>query len=50
MQPYKQQYKSWRYLQTSWKSNLTEIYITSTPKGWREAKKVKTVLIDVWMS
>ena len=29
---------------------LTEIYITSTPKGWREAKKVKTVLIDVWMS
>ena len=21
---------------------LTEIYITPTPKGWREAKKVKT--------
>ena len=29
---------------------LAEIYITPTPKGWREAKKVKTVLIDVWMS
>ena len=25
---------------------LAEIYITPTPKGWREAKKVKTILID----
>ena len=25
---------------------LIEIYITLTPKGWREAKKVKTILID----
>ena len=25
---------------------LVEIYITPSPKGWREAKKVKTVLID----
>ena len=25
---------------------LIEIYITPTPKGWREAEKVKTVLID----
>ena len=25
---------------------LVEIYITPTPKGWREAEKVKTVLID----
>ena len=25
---------------------LTEIYITPTPKGWHEAKKVKTILID----
>ena len=23
-----------------------EIYIAPTPKGWREAKKVKTILID----
>ena len=25
---------------------LAEIYITPTPKGWREAKKVNTILID----
>ena len=25
---------------------LAEIYITPTPKGWCEAKKVKTVLIN----
>jgi len=25
---------------------LIEIYITPTPKGWHEAKKVKTILID----
>ena len=25
---------------------LTKIYITPIPKGWREAEKVKTVLID----
>ena len=25
---------------------LAEIYITPTPKGWREAEKVKTLLID----
>ena len=25
---------------------LIEIYITPTPKGWREAEKVNTVLID----
>ena len=25
---------------------LVEIYITPTPKGWREAKKIKTILID----
>ena len=25
---------------------LTEIYSTPTPKGWREAEKVKTILID----
>ena len=25
---------------------LVEIYITPIPKGWREAKKVNTVLID----
>ena len=25
---------------------LIEIYITPTPKGWREAKKIKTILID----
>ena len=25
---------------------LVEIYITPTPKGWREAEKVKTVLMD----
>ena len=25
---------------------LVEIYITPTPKDWREAKKVKTVLIN----
>ena len=25
---------------------LAEIYTTPTPKGWREAEKVKTVLID----
>ena len=25
---------------------LIQIYITPTPKGWREAKKVNTVLID----
>ena len=25
---------------------LVEIYITPTSKGWREAEKVKTVLID----
>ena len=25
---------------------LAGIYITPTPKGWREAEKVKTVLID----
>ena len=25
---------------------LTKIYSTPTSKGWREAKKVKTVLID----
>ena len=25
---------------------LIEIYITPTTKGWREAEKVKTVLID----
>ena len=25
---------------------LIKIYITPTPKDWREAKKVKTVLID----
>ena len=27
---------------------LIEIYITPTPKGWREAEKVKTILID-WL-
>ena len=25
---------------------LVEIYITPTPKSWREAKKVKTILAD----
>jgi len=25
---------------------LVDIYITPTPKDWREAKKVKTILID----
>ena len=25
---------------------LAEIYITPTPKGWREAEKVKIVLMD----
>ena len=25
---------------------LIEIYITPTPKGWREAEKVKIVLMD----
>ena len=25
---------------------LAEIYTTPTPKGWREAKKIKTILID----
>ena len=25
---------------------LVEIYVTPTPKGWHEAKKVKTILID----
>ena len=25
---------------------LIQIYITPTPKGWREAEKVKTLLID----
>ena len=25
---------------------LAEIYITSTLKVWREAKKIKTILID----
>ena len=25
---------------------LVEIYITPTPKDWREAEKVKTVFID----
>ena len=25
---------------------LIEIYITPTPMGWREAEKVKTILID----
>ena len=25
---------------------LVGIYITPTPKGWREAEKVKTILID----
>ena len=25
---------------------LIEIYITPTPKGWYEAKKVKNILID----
>ena len=29
---------------------LIEIYITPTPKGWRESKKVKTVLIDLCVS
>ena len=31
---------------------LAEIYITPTPKSWRETEKVKTVLIDwddVWL-
>ena len=26
---------------------LFKIYITPTPKGWHEAKKIKTVLIDL---
>ena len=25
---------------------LIEIYITPTPKGWREAEEVKTILIE----
>ena len=25
---------------------LVEIYITPTPKGWREVEKVKTIFID----
>ena len=25
---------------------LIEIYITPTPKGWREVEKVKTIFID----
>ena len=25
---------------------LAEIYITPTPKGWRETEKIKTILID----
>ena len=25
---------------------LVEIYITSTPKSWHEAEKIKTILID----
>ena len=29
---------------------LAGIYITPTPKGWREAEKVKTILIDWEMS
>ena len=31
---------------TLFAEELTEIYITPTPKGWREAEKVKTILID----
>ena len=29
---------------------LIEIYITPTPKGWREPEKVNTVLIDLCLS
>ena len=29
---------------------LIQIYITPTPKGWREAEKVKIVLIEWEMS
>ena len=32
------------------KPEVDRIYITPTPKGWREAKKVKTILIDWEMS
>ena len=50
MQPYKQKYKPWRYLQTSpevdrinaalFVEELVEIYSTPTPKDWLEVKKV----------
>ena len=49
MQLYKHKYKPWRYLQQAVEvdqidaavlaEELTEIYSTPTPKGWREAEK-----------
>ena len=58
MQPYKQRYKPWRYLQQAVEVNridavvlaeeLAEIYSTPTPKGWSEPKKVIDFVFD-WL-
>ena len=60
MQPYKQKYKPWRYLQqavevdridaTVLAEELAEIYSTPTPKGWLEPKKVIDLYLIDWIS
>ena len=57
MQQYEQRYKPWRYLQQAVEvdrinaailgEELTEIYSTSTPKGWPKPKKVNNLYIGL---